>query len=73
MNDIDENGVDVVDRFRAYQVRFDQCSVAGEVYKDTLKYILHLRAERDALQKQVDELLDEKHAPKGAWGDFCNE
>lgn len=32
-----------------------------------------LRAERDELQKQVDELLDEKHAPRGAWGDFCNE
>lgn len=25
-----------------------------------------LRAERDELQKQVDELLDEKHAPRGA-------
>ena len=32
-----------------------------------------LRAERDELQKQVDELLDEKYAPRGAWGDFCNE
>jgi hypothetical protein len=32
-----------------------------------------LKCERDDLQKQVDELLNEKFAPRGAWGDFCNE
>lgn len=32
-----------------------------------------LKCERDDLQRQVDELLNEKFAPKGAWGDFCNE
>ena len=73
MSDVDSNGVDWLDRFHAYSERFKQSSVAGEVYLDTLEYILHLRTERDALRKQVDELLDEKHAPRGAWGDFCNE
>lgn len=42
------------------------CSEAA----DTIE---QLRKERDELQKQIDELLDEKHAPRGAWGDFCNE
>ena len=73
MKDVDENGVDVITRFRHYSERFKQISVAGEVYTDTLQYIIHLRQQRDDLQKQVDELLDEKYAPRGAWGDFCNE
>lgn len=73
MKDVDENGVDVITRFRLYSERFKQASVAGEVYNDTLQYIIHLRQQRDDLQKQVDELLDEKYAPRGIWGDFCNE
>jgi len=28
-----------------------------------------LTAERDALEKHVDELIDEKYAPRGAFGD----
>ena len=47
MKDIDENGVDRMERFRGYSQRFTQFSVADEVYRETLEYMKHLREQRD--------------------------
>lgn len=55
MTDVDENGVDRIDRFRAYSQRFIQYSVTDEVYSETLKYMLQLRAERDEARREVCE------------------
>jgi len=46
---------------------------AHKEFHEALDDLAKMKAERDELQKQIDELLDEKHAPRGAWGDFCNE
>ena len=56
---------DLVTELRAWGTNGYMMQAADEIER--------LRKERDELQKQVDELLDEKHAPRGAWGDFCNE
>ena len=58
MKDIDENGVDRMERFRGYSQRFIQLSVADEVYRETLEYMKHLRKERDAMRKQRDEAVE---------------
>lgn len=47
MKDVDENGIDRMDRFRGYSQRFTQFSVADEVYRETLEYMEHLRKQRD--------------------------
>lgn len=57
MKDIDENGVDRMERFQGYSQRFTQFSVADEVYRETLEYMKHLRNERDAMRKQRDEAV----------------
>jgi len=67
MTDPCEGKYDIVSRLRDHTNRDDN-DIA-----EAAAYIERLRAERDELRKQVDELLDEKHAPRGAWGDFCNE
>jgi len=51
MSDVDSNGVDVLDRFRAYSERFRQFSVAEEVYLDTLEYIKLVRMQRDEARR----------------------
>jgi hypothetical protein len=56
MSDVDSNGVDVLDRFRAYSERFRQFSVAEEVYLDTLEYIKLVRKERDEARREVCEM-----------------
>ena len=58
MKDIDENGVDRMERFRGYSQRFIQLSVADEVYRETLEYMKHLRKEQDAMRKQRDEAVE---------------
>ena len=58
MKDIDENGVDRMERFRGYSQRFIQLSVADEVYRETLEYMKHLRKERDAMREQRDEAVE---------------
>jgi hypothetical protein len=55
MSDLDANGVDKIERFKAYSERFIQFSVAQEVYLDTLQYILQLREERDDLRRAILE------------------
>lgn len=51
MKDIDENGVDRMERFRGYSQRFTQFSVADEVYRETLEYMKHLRQQRDEARR----------------------
>ena len=53
MSDVDSNGVDWLDRFRAYSERFKQSSVAGEVYLDTLEHIKCVRKERDEARREI--------------------
>lgn len=53
MKDIDENGVDRMERFRGYSQRFTQFSVADEVYRETLEYMKHLRQQRDEAQRDA--------------------
>jgi hypothetical protein len=53
MSDVDSNGVDVLDRFRAYSERFRQFSVAEEVYLDTLEYIKLVRMQRDEARREI--------------------
>ena len=53
MSDVDSNGVDRLDRFRAYSERFRQFSVAEEVYLDTLEYIKIVRKERDEARREI--------------------
>ena len=53
MKDIDENGVDRMERFRGYSQRFTQFSVADEVYRETLEYMKHLRKERDEARREL--------------------
>lgn len=47
---------DMIARFRMYSERFKQASVAGEVYTDTLQYIICLRKERDEARQRVCEM-----------------
>ena len=55
MSDIDNLGIDKLDRFKAYSERFRQFSIVEEVYLDTLQYILQLRQERDEARREVCE------------------
>jgi hypothetical protein len=52
VKDIDENGVDRMDRFRGYSQRFNQFSVTDEVYRETLEYMKHLREQRDEARRE---------------------
>ena len=47
------NDDDMIERFRMYSARFEQASVSGEVYTETLQYIIRLRKERDAARREV--------------------
>ena len=47
-------------RFRMYSERFKQASVAGEVYFDTLEYIIRLRKERDYARREVCWIFTER-------------
>lgn len=58
MSDVDSNGVDWLDRFRAYSERFRQSSVAGEIYEDTIKHIEQLRKERDEARQMYCKLWE---------------
>ena len=60
MSDVDSNGVDVLDRFRAYSERFRQFSVAEEVYLDTLEYIKLVRKERDEARREICMIMGGK-------------
>ena len=55
MADRDENGVDILDRFKAYKSRFMQWSVTEDVFNEVVKYIEQLRAERDEARRMVCE------------------
>ena len=55
MPDRDENGVDILDRFKAYKSRFMQWSVTEDVFNEVVKYIEQLRAERDEARREVCE------------------
>ena len=60
MSDVDSNGVDWLDRFRAYSERFKQSSVAGEVYLDTLEHIKRVRKERDEARREICMIMGGK-------------
>ena len=51
MADRDENGVDILDRFKAYKSRFMQWSVTEEVFLQVVDYIVELRKERDSARR----------------------
>ena len=61
MRDIDENGVDRMERFQAYSQRFTQFSVADEVYRETLEYMQHLRQQRDAAVRALKEIAHQDY------------
>lgn len=56
---MENNDDDIIERFRMYSERFKQASVAGEVYFDTLEYIIRLRKERDEARLQTGRILNE--------------
>ena len=47
----------MIERFRMYSARFKQASVSGEVYTETLQYIIRLRKERDEARMLYCERL----------------
>ena len=55
MADRDGNGVDILDRFKAYKTRFTQFSVTEDVFNEVVKYIEQLREERDEARRMVCE------------------
>jgi len=53
MPDVDSNGVDILDRFRAYKSRFMQFSVTEDVFNQVVEYIKELRKERDEARREI--------------------
>ena len=56
MPDVDSNGVDILDRFRAYKSRFMQFSVTEDVFNQVVEYIKELRKERDEARRDLCDL-----------------
>ena len=51
----------MIERFRMYSARFKQASVSGEVYTETLQYIIRLRKERDEARRELCIALGKDH------------
>jgi hypothetical protein len=62
MADVDSNGVDILDRFKAFKHRFMQFSVTEDVFNEVVKYIEELRQERDEARYMYCEAMYH-HAP----------
>ena len=63
---MENNDDDMIERFRMYSARFKQASVSGEVYTETLEYIIRLRKERDELCEALREISQMKDEPYSA-------
>lgn len=63
---MENNDDDMIERFRMYSTRFKQASVSGEVYTETLEYIIRLRKERDELCEALREISQMKDEPYSA-------
>jgi hypothetical protein len=67
MADVDSNGVDILDRFKAFKHRFMQFSVTEDVFNEVVKYIEELRQERDEARRMYCEEVEHHH--ETVWND----